>query len=56
MPITESQPRFDKLSFVRYMKDIGRAYRKQATELVSICRLLVQAQEQTPDSDAELRR
>ncbi|KAI0268972.1 hypothetical protein BGY98DRAFT_1017489 [Russula aff. rugulosa BPL654] len=33
------------------MKNIGRAYRKQAKELVSISRLFVQAQNQTFDSD-----
>jgi hypothetical protein len=38
------------------MKNIGRVYRKQATELVSLCRTFVQAHEQTPDSDTKLRR
>ena len=56
MPTTASHPKFDKFSFVRYMKDIGRAYRKQATELVSICRLFAQAQEQTPTCYADLRQ
>ena len=46
---------FDKLSFVRYMKNIGRAYRKQAVELVSLCRTFVQAQEQSPESSDNLR-
>ena len=49
-------PMFDKLSFIKYMKNIGRAYRNQATVLVSICRYFVQTQAQTPGSDAELRR
>jgi hypothetical protein len=54
---TMGQPtNFDKLSFVKYMKNIGRAYRKQATELVFLCRTFVQAQEQTPGSDVKLRR
>jgi hypothetical protein len=47
---------FDKFSFIRHMKNIGRAYRKQAIELVSTCRVFVQVQEQTPASDAMLRR
>jgi hypothetical protein len=46
---------FDKLSFVRYMKNVGRAYRKQSMELVSICRTFSQAQKQTPDADTKLR-
>ena len=45
-------PPFDKISFIKYMKNIGRAYRKQATELVSICRTFVQAQDQAFDPDA----
>jgi hypothetical protein len=49
---------FDKRSFVKYMKNIGGAYRKQATELVSICRTFVQAQDQifNPDADLSLRK
>ncbi|KAH9995276.1 hypothetical protein BJV77DRAFT_238691 [Russula vinacea] len=48
---------FDKYSFIKYMKNIGRVYRKQATELVSICRSFVQAQDQifNPDADQDLR-
>jgi hypothetical protein len=49
-------PKFDKLSFIKYMKNIGRAYRKQATELVSICRTFVQAQEHSLDSYAKLKK
>ena len=49
-------PRFDKLSFIKYIRNIGRPYRKRATELVSICRCFVQVQAQTPGSDAKLRR
>ena len=51
-------PPFDKISFIKYMKNIGRAYRKQATELVSISRTFVQAQEQAFNLDAgqSLRR
>jgi hypothetical protein len=38
------------------MKNIRRAYRNQAVTLISFCRTFVQAQEQTPASDAKLRR
>ena len=47
-------PGFDKFSFVRYMKNVGRAYRRQATELIDVCRTFVQAGEQTPHSDEAL--
>lgn len=49
-------PAFDGLSFVKYMKNIGRQYKKQAMELVSICRLFAQAQDQTSRSYDDLRR
>ena len=51
-------PHFDKISFIKYMKNIGKAYRKQATELVSISRTFVQAQDQAfnLDADQSLRR
>ncbi|KAI0268967.1 hypothetical protein BGY98DRAFT_1101358 [Russula aff. rugulosa BPL654] len=41
----------DKYALVKYMKNIGRAYQKQAKELVSISRLFVQAQNHAFDSD-----
>jgi hypothetical protein len=47
---------FDKLSFVKYVKDIGREYRQQAVKLVSICRTFAQAQKQTRSSYDEFRR
>jgi hypothetical protein len=55
--VPENQ-KFDKLSFVKYMKNIGRAYRKQAMELVSICRVFVQVQvgELSVSQDAALRK
>jgi hypothetical protein len=53
---SHQRSRFDKLSFANYMKNISRAYRKQAMELISICRLFVRAQKQIPASDATLRR
>jgi len=43
-------------TIVKYVKNIGCAYRKQAMELVSICRPFVQVWEQTPASEAKLRR
>lgn len=48
-------PDFDKRSFLKSMKDIGRPYRKRAAKLVSICRTFVQAQNKTPDSHYKLR-
>jgi len=48
-------PPYDKLSFTKYMKKIGRAYRKQATELISLCRTFSQARELAPDAVARLR-
>jgi hypothetical protein len=58
IPTMTQPPKFDKLSFIKYMKNIDRAYRKQATELVSLCRTLVQASlgEHTLGSDLKLRR
>ncbi|KAH9058141.1 hypothetical protein EDB87DRAFT_1744395 [Lactarius vividus] len=47
---------FDALSFIKYMKNIGRAYRKQATELVSICRLFARVGEQSPRQHADLTK
>ncbi|KAH9051166.1 hypothetical protein EDB83DRAFT_2398339 [Lactarius deliciosus] len=47
---------FDRLSFAKYMKNIGRAYRKQAMELVSICRTFVQAGERSVSQDADLKQ
>jgi len=46
--------RFDSGSFVRRMQNIGKAYRHQAMELISICHTFVQAKEQTPDSCARI--
>ncbi len=55
-PIDSSAPPFDKLSFVKYVKYIGREYRQQAIKLVSICRTFTQAQNQSRSSYDELRR
>lgn len=46
----------DTLSFAKYMKDIGRAYRKQAMELITICRTFVQVGERSVPQDAHLRK
>lgn len=55
-PIDSSASRFDKLSFAKYVKDIGRDYREQAIKLVSLCRSFAQAQKQIHNSYEELRR
>jgi hypothetical protein len=49
-------PPFDRLSFVKYVKNIGRDYRQQAIKLVSVCRTFAQAQKQTRSSYDEFRR
>jgi len=54
--VSAKSPAFDKLSFVKYVKDIGKQYRKQAMKLVSISRTFAQAQEHTRSSYNELRR
>jgi hypothetical protein len=55
-PRSSRMSHIDSVPFVKYMKDTGRAYRKRATELISLCRTFVQVQEQTPGSDAKLRK
>jgi hypothetical protein len=54
--IDSRAPAFDKLSFVKYMKNIGREYRKQAIGILSICRNISREQKQTRSSYDELRR
>ncbi len=49
-------PAFEKKEFAKYMKSAGRAYRKQAMELITICRLFSQAQKPTSRGYDELRR
>ncbi|KAH9032236.1 hypothetical protein EDB85DRAFT_1259404 [Lactarius pseudohatsudake] len=56
MAVMSPKNHFDKLSFLKYMKNIGRAYRKQATELISICRFFVQVGERSVRQDAYLRK
>ena len=41
IPITFEE-RFDALSLARYIKNIGRAYQRQAVELVNLCRIFVE--------------
>ncbi|KAH9956002.1 hypothetical protein BC827DRAFT_819775 [Russula dissimulans] len=36
------EERFDALSLRRYVKNTGRAYQRQAIELVNICRIFVE--------------
>jgi len=47
---------FDINEFIRYMKNAGRPYRKQAMELITICRIFTDAHEQTLRGYDELRR
>ena len=47
---------FDKLPFVKYAKDIGREYRKQAMKSISIGRTFLQALHQTRSAYDESRR
>ena len=36
------QERFDTLSLARLIKNVGRAYQRQAIELVNLCRMFVE--------------
>ena len=47
---------FDPISFLKYMEHSGRAYRKQAMELVSLCRVFVRLGEDSVRQDADLRK
>ncbi|KAI0251689.1 hypothetical protein BJV78DRAFT_418061 [Lactifluus subvellereus] len=47
-----AEERFDPLSFKRYFRNIGRAYQRQAIELVNICRFFVEASSQELQHDA----
>jgi hypothetical protein len=50
----QSSRRFDKWSFLKYMKTCGSPYRNQAMELIAICRLFSCAAKQVFSQDAEL--
>jgi hypothetical protein len=49
-------PDFDPIAFYKYMEHSGRAYRKQATEIVSLCRIFARLGEESVRQDADLRR
>lgn len=49
------EERFDPYSFVKYIKAIGRAYQRQAIELVSICRLFVESSPENDQHDAKFK-
>jgi hypothetical protein len=51
-PMSLPAVKIDKYSFIKSMKNMGRAYQKQAKELVFISQLFVRAQNQTFDPDA----
>jgi hypothetical protein len=51
-----ASPAFDKLAFVKYVKDVGREYRREAMTSISLCQTFIKAQEQTRSSYEELRR
>lgn len=46
---------FDPDSFVKYLRLIGRAYQRQAVELVVICRLFLEVCPQDDQHDAKLK-
>ena len=48
--------RYDPSTFRKHFKDIGRAYREQATTLIEMCRLYVDACPHTYIEDDDLQR
>jgi len=50
-----AEERLDALSFRRYIKNTGRAYQRQAIELVNICRVFVGTPSQKERRDAILK-
>ena len=54
--VSAKSPSFDKLAFLKYVKDNGRAYRERSIELISICRTFSQAKKKTRSSYNELKR
>jgi hypothetical protein len=42
IPVTTVEERFDILSLARQIKNVGRAYQRQAIELVNLCRMFVE--------------
>ena len=49
------EDQFDALSFISYIKNTGRAYQRQAIELVNICRMFVEASSQEEQHDATFK-
>jgi hypothetical protein len=47
---------YDPHTFRKHFKNIGRAYREQATTLIEMCRLYVEASPQTYTEDDGLRK
>ncbi|KAI0263585.1 hypothetical protein BC834DRAFT_971268 [Gloeopeniophorella convolvens] len=47
---------FDRYGFIKSAKNIGRAYRKQALELIEMCRTFLLASKQGDRQDTELKR
>jgi hypothetical protein len=50
------QDPFDRISFLKYMNGVGRSYRNQAMNLISICKTFTEDQAQTSRSYDMLRR
>ena len=48
--------RYDPSAFRKHFKDIGRAYREQATTLIEMCRLYVDTFPQTYFEDDDLQK
>ncbi|KAF8266954.1 hypothetical protein EI94DRAFT_99219 [Lactarius quietus] len=46
---------FDPYSFVKYIRDIGRAYQRQAIEIVTICRTFVQVSPQAYQHETKFK-
>jgi hypothetical protein len=55
VPIAHEDP-FDRISFLKYMNGVGRSYRNQAMNLISIYKTFTQDQAQTSHSYDVLRR
>jgi hypothetical protein len=55
MPSLALEEQFDPYSFVKYVKVIGRAYQRQAIELVMICRLFVEVSPGEDRHDAKFK-
>jgi hypothetical protein len=49
------EEQFDALSFIKYIKNTGRAYQRQAIELVNIIRVFEEASSQEERHDMILK-